>query len=211
MEAIRIPNIYCPFPSRMSPYAQSVHEHSLAWATHFHLIQGDSARRRFLNSNFAWLTARAYATATLEDMQLLNDWMIWLFMFDDQFDDGLPGKQLQEIQSTVHEFIDICERPDVYTHQGPAAEALYDLYRRTLPQMAPAWRKRFTHHFIQYLETYNWTARNHLQGRVPDINAYLENRHHSGGMTVSIDLIELAGHLCLPEELLLASIQKEDR
>jgi hypothetical protein len=202
MDVIRIPTIYCPFPSHMSPYAQAVHEHSLTWATHFRLIRGESARRRFLNSNFAWLTARAYSTAALEDMQLLNDWMIWLFMFDDQFDDGLPGKRLPEIQSTVREYIDICKRPDVITHQGPAAEALCDLYRRTLPQMAPAWRKRFIRHFIQYLETYNWTARNHLQGRVPDINAYLENRHHSGGMTVSIDLIELAGHLCLPEELL---------
>jgi 5-epi-alpha-selinene synthase len=168
------------------------------------LIQGEAARRRFLNSNFAWLTARAYPAATLEDMKLFNDWMIWLFMFDDQFDDGLPGKRLEEIQSTVREYIEICKNPDVISPQGPAAEAMCDLYRRTLPQMTPAWCKRFTQHFIQYLDTYNWTAQNHLQGTVPDINAYLENRYHSGGMTMSIDLIELAGHLFLPEELLLS-------
>ncbi len=202
MDVIRIPNIYCPFPSRISSYAQAVHEHSLAWATHFRLVQGEAARRRFLNSHFAWLTARAYSTATLEDMQLLNDWMIWLFMFDDQFDDGLPGKNLQEIQSTVRKYIDICEHPGNISYREPAAEALCDLYLRTLPQMSRVWCQRFTRHFIQYLETYNWTARNHLQNRVPDIGAYLENRHHSGGMTVSIDLIELAGHLRLPEELL---------
>ncbi len=33
MEEIRIPGIYCPFPSHMSPYTQAAHEHSLAWAT----------------------------------------------------------------------------------------------------------------------------------------------------------------------------------
>jgi 5-epi-alpha-selinene synthase len=192
----------------MSPYAQAVHEHSLAWATHFRLIQGEAARRRFLNSNFAWLTARAYSTAALEDMQLLNDWMIWLFMFDDQFDDGLPGKRLEEIQSTVREYIEICENPDVISPRGPAAAAMCDLYRRTLPKMTLAWRQRFTRHFMQYLDTYNWTARNHLQGTIPDINAYLKNRHHSGGMTVSIDLIELAEHLYLPEELLMSQAFK---
>lgn len=133
---------------------------------------------------------------------LLNDWMIWLFMFDDQFDDGLPGKQLEEIQSIVRTYIDICMNLSKASPQGPAAEALCDLFGRTLPQMSPDWCRRFTWNFVQYLSTYNWTAWNHLQGIVPEINAYLENRHHSGGMTISIDLIELADHLHLPEALI---------
>src|SRR5579884_1057440 len=122
MDVIRIPNIYCPFPSRISSYAQAVHEHSLAWATHFRLVQGEAARRRFLNSHFAWLTARDYSTDTLEDKQLLNEWMIWLFMIDEQFDDGLPGKNLQEIQSTVRKYIDICEHPGNISYREPDAE-----------------------------------------------------------------------------------------
>src|SRR5436305_13588245 len=89
MEGIRIPSMYCPFPSQISPYAQADHEHSLAWATRFRLIQGEAARRRFHGTNLARFTARAYPTASLEDMKLLNDWMVWFFVFDDQFDDVL--------------------------------------------------------------------------------------------------------------------------
>jgi 5-epi-alpha-selinene synthase len=200
--AIPIPDIYCPFVSKMSAHAQVVHDHSLDWATRLRLVQGPSAMRRFMGSRFAWLTARAYPTATSEDTGLLNDWMIWLFMFDDQFDDGLPGKRLEDVSATVREFVAICERPYDVAPRGPAAEALCDLHRRTLPQMTTPWCQRFTDNFIRYLETYDWTARNHWEGKVPEVEEYLKNRHDSGGMTVSIDLIELAEHLLLPEDLL---------
>jgi 5-epi-alpha-selinene synthase len=203
MEAIRVPKMYCPFSPQISPYAQEVHEHSLAWATRFQMIQGEAARRRFHGTNLARLTARAYPTASLEDMKLLNDWMVWFFVFDDQFDDVL-GTTLESALSTVHAYIKICENAGEQSAPGPAAAALCDLYRRTLPRMSPAWRTRFTRHFIQYLDTYTWMGQNHLQGAIPELHVYLEYRYHSGGAVPSRDLIEFADRLRLPDELLLS-------
>ncbi len=201
MEAIRVPKMYCPFPPQISCNAQKVHEHSLAWATQFQLIQGEAALRRFHGTNLARLTARAYPEASLEDMELLNDWMVWFFVFDDQFDD-VVGPTLESALSTVHAYIKICEGVSGQLVHGPAAEALRDLYQRTLPRMSPAWCERFTRHFIQYLETYTWMGQNHLQGTIPDLHVYLEYRYHSGGAVPSLDLIEFAYHLSLPDELL---------
>jgi 5-epi-alpha-selinene synthase len=203
MEAIRVPEMYCPFPPQISSYAQEVHEHSLAWATRFQMIQGEAARRRFHGTNLARLTARAYPTASLEDMKLLNDWMVWFFVFDDQFDDVL-GTTLENALSTVHAYIKICENAGEQLVPGPAAAALSDLYRRTLPRMSPTWRTRFTRHFIQYLDTYTWMGQNHLRGAIPELRAYLEYRYHSGGAVPSLDLIEFADRLRLPDELLLS-------
>ncbi|MBE3559283.1 MAG: hypothetical protein IMW89_08665 [Ktedonobacteraceae bacterium] len=202
MERISIPAIYCPFPSRISPHAEILHEHSLAWATRFHLVQREAAMRRFLASRFARLTARVYPTAGLEELQLLNDWLVWLFMFDDQFDDGLLGRQPEHIETVLNAYLAIFINPDSATPADPAAEALLDLYRRTFPRMPAVWQERYRQHFIKYFDTYNWTVRNRALGIVPDIASYVEKRRHSGGMTIGIDLIDFAEHIELPEQLL---------
>ncbi|XYI03583.1 terpene synthase family protein [Sorangium sp. So ce1128] len=140
----------------------------------------------------------------MADNALATQWMIWLFMFDDQFDDGLPGRNISDIEGTVLEYIELCANPFRFAPRAPAAEALCELFSRTLPRMPVSWGNRFRTHFIRYLSTYSWSAWNHLQGIVPELNSYLENRYHSGGMVPSMDLIELTEGLDLPTEVILS-------
>src|SRR5438105_3967396 len=135
MKPIRIPSIYCPFPAQISPYVEAVHEHSLAWTTRFHLIQKPVALRRFLASRFAWLTTRAYHSAGLEELKLMNDWLVWLFLFDDQFDDSQLGEQPKYLQALLNDYSAIITNPRAAFTPSPAAEAIADLCQRSFSHM----------------------------------------------------------------------------
>jgi hypothetical protein len=153
---------------------------------------------RYLASRFAWLTARAYPAVGEEELRLLDGWLTWLFLFDDQFDEGMVGKQAERIQAILDDHGAVFADPAVSSSGRPAAAALADLCRRMFAQVPESWRHRFTGHFARYFATYPWSVGNTALGRVPALDDYIEPRRHSGGMTMAIDLIELAEHIALP-------------
>jgi len=202
MDPIRLPPIYCPFPSSINPWVQEAHAHTLAWAKQYRLVRKEPALRRFEASRFTWLAARAYPTAALADLEVINDWLTWLFMFDDQFDEGLIGGRPEDLEVLIESYAALFAHAEPAPGQGPAAEALIDLCLRTRSQMPGTWWARFTQHFSQYLSTYPWSVSNTARGVVPALDEYRQRRRHSGGMYQAIDLIEFVLHRVLPEELL---------
>jgi hypothetical protein len=198
---IHLPDVYCPFPSRINPHVEAVHERSLAWAAHFRLIQREAARRRFRASRFTWLSARLYPTAGLEELELLNAWMVWLFMFDDQFDDAPSAHTVDRVNSILDTYRAILVDPAASPPGDPAADALRDLCLRTYRRMPGWWRARYTRHVLRFLDTYTWTVTNHLTGVAPPLDVYLEKRRDNGAMQIAIDLIDLAEPAAPPESL----------
>ncbi len=202
MLPITLPKIYCPFPSSINPYVEEAHEHTIAWAKHFCLVQKDAAMRRFLASRFSWLTARAYPSVGKEELKLLNDWLTWLFLFDDQFDEGLIIGQPSYIQTLLDGYSAIFTNPDAIVLQSPAAQALTDLVQRTFSQMPSVWQMRFAKHFKAYFDTYIWSVNNCTLATVPNLSDYIEKRRDSGSVYPAIDLIDLAEHVALPLSLM---------
>lgn len=201
MERIILPAIYCPFPSRISPYVEPVQEHSLAWVQRWHLIQKESALRRFASARFAWLAARAHADAELEDLALICDWHVWLFLFDDQFDDGALGRQPERMQTILEELLTIVKHSPISPPEKPIAQALNDFWSRAITRTSLAWQERFAQHIAAYFAAYDWEARNRVQGAIPAIDAYIEHRRNSGSLPTAFDLIDIAQRVTLPSEM----------
>jgi Terpene synthase family 2, C-terminal metal binding len=202
MDPIRLPPIYCPFPSNINPWVQEAHAHTLDWAQQYRLVRKEAALHRFAASRFTWLAARAYPTAAQAELEVVNDWLTWLFMFDDQFDEGLIGGRPERLVALLESYAALFTAAEPGPGQSPAAAALVDLCRRTRSQMPGTWWARFASHFSQYLSTYPWSVGNTARGVVPALVEYLERRRHSGGMYPAIDLIEFVLHRELPQELL---------
>lgn len=205
MDPIRLPPIYCPFPSSINPGVQEAHAHALDWAKQYRLVRKEAALHRFEASRFTWLAARAYPTAAQAELEVINDWLTWLFMFDDQFDEGLIGGRPEHLEALLACYVALFAGAEPGAVQSPAAAALVDLCRRTRSQMPGTWWARFAHHFSQYLGTYPWSVGNTARGAVPALAEYIERRRHSGGMYPAIDLIEFVLHRELPQELLEGS------
>ncbi len=52
----------------------------------------DSARERFEQADFGAFVGMVYPTADSENLDLVADWFVWLFLVDDQLDDGHLGR-----------------------------------------------------------------------------------------------------------------------
>lgn len=199
-----LPDIYCPFPQRTNPHVAHVREHLDSWTRNTGLVHRDSARDRFEQADFGAFVGMVYPTADSENLDLVADWFVWLFLVDDQLDDGHLGRSPDRVRSVVEVMRSVVEggaRP--VTEGLPAAVvALVDLWERTVPAAAPQWRRRFTYHLMTYLTTATtWEAGNRAAGVVPDEATYIEKRRHTGAIHVCMDLIEIVAGIEAPESI----------
>lgn len=194
MERITLPSFYCPFPSQLNPLAEEVHKHTFNWATTFRLLQKEAAITRFHTSHYARLVARAYPQTGFEELALTNDFLTWIFLLDDHFDDGSIGQQPEQVQLMMNGFLAILGGEQSKTRwplQGPLASSLQELWGRLLALTTLQWQKRFTRHFRSCFESYRWELRNRAGKNIPHVQMYIEKRQGTGGTRLMMDYIDV--------------------
>ncbi|WP_030949881.1 terpene synthase family protein [Streptomyces sp. NRRL S-646] len=194
-------DITCPFPFSVNPHARQAREHLEAWTRENGLLRGARARERFARADFGWFAALVYPTADAEALDLMAEWFAWLFLVDDQLDDGAFGRSPKRMAQAVALMREILgdPAPPLDTALPPAAVALADLWRRTARRASPRWRARFARHLEQCLITATvWEAENRVSGSVPTEESYIANRRHTGAIYVCMDLIETAENVEVP-------------
>ncbi|MBV1957394.1 terpene cyclase [Streptomyces albidoflavus] len=203
-----VPEILCPFPYRVNPYVEEARTHLAEWVRSTGLVTRDSARRRFDQADFGWFAALVYPTAGRRHVELMADWFAWLFLVDDQLDDGSAGRSAGRMGQMVDGMRAVLEAPDFgaslvrTTTLPPAVASLADLWQRTASGAPAHWRRRFIQHLEDCLLTATvWEGGNRIRGIVPDEATYIENRRHTGAIYVCMDLIDIVEHLDVPEEL----------
>jgi hypothetical protein len=203
-----MPDILNPFPYRVNPHVEQAREHLVDWVRQIGLVQRESARRRFDRADFGWFAAVVYPTADRRHLELMADWFAWLFLVDDQLDDGSVGRSLEQVEEVVGGMRAVLESPDLgegaaRSRDLPVAvSSLADLWWRTAPEAGPQWRRRFVRHLEDCLTTAAvWEAGNRVRGIVPDEETYIEKRRHTGAIYVCMDLIDIVERLDVPEAL----------
>lgn len=204
MQQFTLPAFYCPFPSEIHPQVEEVHEHTLNWARSHRLIQREAAIRRLSGARYAWLAARIHPRANFEELALTNDFLNWLSMIDDQFDEGDAGRQPAHMRVVIDRLLatlGIERGQHVQPLQGPIAESLQDLWERAKPLTTPRWQSRFAGHLCDYLDSYIWETALRASGEVPEVSVYIQKRQDTGAMHLALDYIDLAEHVDLPPEV----------
>ncbi|MFE7129667.1 hypothetical protein ACFVIM_02285 [Streptomyces sp. NPDC057638] len=197
--------IRCPFPSRISPYARQAATHLDAWVARFGVVRERVARERFERAGFGEFAAVTYPTADLECLCLIADWFGWLFLVDDQLDDGHVGRDLTAARTAAATLLDVLAGPGTPVRPGesgpPLLLALRDLWHRTAPRCGPRWRDRFTRHLTACLDAACWEAANRVAGVVPGEAEYIERRRHTGAVFVCMDLIDVVTGAEIPDHI----------
>ncbi|MGW3657037.1 terpene synthase family protein [Streptomyces sp. NPDC005151] len=201
-----LPDIYCPFPQRTNPHVAHTREHLDKWTRNTGLVHRDSARERFEQADFGAFVGMVYPTANEHNLDLVADWLAWLFLVDDQLDDGHLGRSPERVRDVVTLMRSVVEG----TGTGPlpdedlpaAVVALADLWERTTPNAAAHWLRRFAWHLVTYLTTATtWEAGNRANGVVPSEETYIAKRRHTGATHVCTDLIEIVAGIEAPESI----------
>lgn len=178
----------------VNPHVAVARVHLGEWARGTGLVTRASALARFESADFAWFAAAVHPRATLARLELMCDWFAWLFLVDDQLDDGGLGRDLDRTRQLRQQLRlildDRASRPDTTT---AVASALADLWQRTSSGASLAWRSRFADHLDRCLDAAaTWEAGNRVRGLVPDESTYIEKRRHTGAIYVCMDLVEVA-------------------
>src|SRR5262249_10522579 len=132
MENFVLPQLYCPFPSVVNPHAEAAERHSLAWALRFGIIK-PAAYHQLSASNFGSLAALTYPAAHREELLIVSDWLVWVFLKDDQE----LGSRPEELAALHSRFLSVLEGDNPTGQDVPFIHALADIRQRMRRLMTP--------------------------------------------------------------------------
>ncbi|MFE1554099.1 terpene cyclase [Streptomyces sp. NPDC058734] len=187
------------FPPQLNPHADAAIAHLDRWTEQYGLVGTAAARERFARADFGWFAAVTYPTADEDGLCLIADWFGWLFLLDDQLDDGLLGKDPARTGDLMTQIFEVLGGDAGALPEGAPAlvTSLADLWRRSTA--TSVWRERFVEHVIAGGLAARWEADNRVRGTVPDVASYVENRRHTGAIYVCMDLVEVVERLDVPD------------
>ncbi|WGV23530.1 terpene synthase family protein [Halotia branconii] len=191
MNEIIFPDLYCPFPSKINKYVDVMENCSLEWVRRFDLLANESSYQRFSKSKFFLLAAHAYPECQLEELKIANNWLSWVFIWDDQCDLSELGKQPKVVKMFHKRFLEILHGAELTSQDIPLSHALRDLRQQTLQRASKEWFVHLVHGFEEWFHGYAQEATIRAQKIVPDVNTYILLRRSSVGVNIFLTLTEL--------------------
>jgi germacradienol/geosmin synthase len=202
MPSFELPEFYTPYPARRNPNLAQARAHSKSWARSMDMIdvpqRGTAvwSERDFDAHDYALLCAYTHPDTTADLLDLVTDWYVWVFYFDDHFLElfkrtrDLEGGRahLDALRAFMPDDGEISASP-----ANPVEAGLADLWARTVPARSADWRSRFAESTRNLLDESLWELANINVGRVADPVDYIEMRRKVGGAPWSANLIE---HAC---------------
>lgn len=209
-QPFELPEFYMPYPARLNPNLEQAREHSKAWAREMDMIdvpQHGTAiwdEADFDAHDYALLCAYTHPDATGPVLDLVTDWYVWVFYFDDHFLElykrtrDLAGAR--EHLDRLPAFMPVAGEITA-TPANPVECGLADLWARTVPARSVDWRRRFAESTRNLLNESLWELGNISASRVPNPIEYVEMRRKVGGAPWSANLIEHAVGAEVPAEI----------
>ncbi|MFI5828724.1 hypothetical protein ACIA6C_15995 [Streptomyces sp. NPDC051578] len=204
--------IHNPFPIRVHADEWKAEEHVREWVRRFRLVTTDAAADHFDQAEFGRFAARIKPDAI--DIRTIAEWVSWLFLVDDQFDDaGDPASQAQAVDRFVAELravlpVDLGPTP-MPTCPGTAAAA--DMWPHTAPPMSRSWRIRFIDHICDYIDLYREEIAYQRYTTPPTADEYIPYRRIIGAADPTFDLIEVAEEFSLDPAVFDSRIYQQMR
>jgi hypothetical protein len=198
LDEISWPELVIPFPSQVNPCVEDAVAGGIAWARSMGLVTSEPAVARFVKLQAAWLAARAYPTAGRGELQLVADWCAWVFLFDDQNDEGRWGRHPEEWEALTAPLEAVLTGSFDEAVLPPLARALADLLWRSTVGMSAAWYTRLRTHVSTYIRSYRDETANRARTETPSLVDYIAHRRKSGAMGIFFDMAEFVEHTEVP-------------
>ncbi|EME54674.1 terpene synthase family protein [Amycolatopsis decaplanina] len=202
MQAFTLPEFYVPHPARMNPHLEAARAHSMAWARRMGMLDSPSpsgdvvwTEQALAKMDYALLCAHTHPDCDGPSLDLVTDWYVWVFFFDDDF--LAQFKYTRNIEG-AKAYLDRLELfmtgpGETSPEPGNPAEAgLKDLWARTIPSMSESWRRRFVTSTHNLMVESLWELDNIDRGRIANPIEYIQMRRRVGGAPWSANLIEYA-------------------
>src|SRR3954451_7891795 len=208
-----LPDFYLSWPARLNPHLEGARTHSKAWARAVGILDtppGNATplvwdEAKFDAMDYALLCAYTHPDTLADELDLVSDWYVWVFYFDDHFLDVFKrpvdregGRaHLERLPQFMP--LDVAQAsPQPIT---PVERGLIDLWARTVPSKTPEWRRRFLESTLNLLKESTWELANIAEARVANPIEYIEMRRKVGGAPWSANLVEHANFVEVPDRV----------
>jgi len=209
MQPYELPDFYMPYPARLNPHLETARVHTKAWAREMGMLDAPDMpglsiwdEVKFDSMDFALLCAYTHPDAPSRELDLVTDWYVWVFYFDDHFLEIYKRSQDQagakEYLDGLPAFMPLSPADAAPEPTNPVERGLIDLWARTVPHRSPQWRLRFFESTRNLLYESTWELSNISGRRVPNPIEYIEMRRKVGGAPWSADLVEHAAFVEVP-------------
>jgi germacradienol/geosmin synthase len=208
MQPFTMPDFYMPYPARINPNLERSREHSTAWARKTGMLDAPKPGGGLIwdeadldRMDYGLMCAYTHPDCDGDVLDLITDWYIWVFFFDDQF---LEEFKYSRDFPAAKAYVDRLELFMTANGEAPpepenAAEAgLKDLWERTVPAMSDDWRRRFTTSTHNLMVESMWELDNIDRGRIANPIEYVQMRRRVGGAPWSANLVEYAAGAEVP-------------
>jgi germacradienol/geosmin synthase len=205
MDAFVLPDFYLPHPARLNPNLERAREHSLAWARKMGMLDASKpdgevvwTEAALLAMDYPLLCAYTHPDCDGDALDLITDWYVWVFFFDDHFLEHFKHAHDRAGARAYLDRLELFMTGDPPSPENPAEFGLRDLWRRTVPSMSDGWRRRFTVSTRNLMVESMWELENIDEGRIANPIEYIQMRRRVGGAPWSANLVEYAVRAELP-------------
>ena len=211
MDAFTLPDFYLPHPARLNPHVERSREHSTAWARRMGMLDAPKPgggviwdEAALAEMDYALMCAYTHPDCDGPMLDLITDWYVWVFFFDDDF---LAQFKYSRDHAGAKAYLD---RLDLFMPadgeeppepENPAEAGLNDLWQRTAPSMSADWRRRFRTSTHNLMVESMWELDNIDLGRIANPIEYVQMRRKVGGAPWSANLVECAVSAEIPASI----------
>ncbi|QRV73699.1 terpene synthase [Ceratobasidium sp. AG-Ba] len=188
------------FDVKLNPHWQEVETESYAWFKTYEIRSG-SRGQDLCDTGLGQMAALVYPEADLLHLRPSMDFVIWLFAFDDLFDEGELRSDISGTRAAINNALDVLRNPDTAKPNSRAATSLLDLFNRMRLTASPATIR----HFVKGAEIYmNAALKQNIHrtvDNVPTVQEYIELRRDVGAVQLAFAVLEYSLGLDLPDEV----------
>ncbi len=207
MRPFELPEFYMPYPARLNPNLETTRVHSKAWAYEMDMIDVPQEGRAIWDENdydahdYPLLCSYTHPDASAPELDLVTDWYVWVFYFDDHFlelykrSHDMAGARAYLGRLPMFMPVDGAQTE---TPTNPVERGLVDLWQRTVPTKSVDWRRRFAESTENLLAESLWELANINENRLSNPIEYVEMRRKVGGAPWSANLVEHANGVEVP-------------
>jgi germacradienol/geosmin synthase len=206
-----LPVFYLPYPARLNPNVEGARVHARVWAKEMGMLDAPAEGGGVIwdeaeldRHDYGLLCAYTHPDCDAPALDLVTDWYVWVFFFDDHFLDAfkrtrdMKGAKAYLDRIPLFMPLDLGAMPEP---ENPVELGLRDLWQRTAPSMSMGWRKRFLESTINLLFESLWELTNITTDRVANPIEYIEMRRKVGGAPWSAGIVEYAVGAEVPDSV----------
>jgi germacradienol/geosmin synthase len=212
-QPFQLPEFYMPFPARLNPHVEGARVHTKAWSYEMGILGSpEQAKEKAIwdehdldSHDYALLCAYTHPDCSATELDLITDWYVWVFFFDDHFLEIFKRTKdmagAKEYLERIHDFMPIGSTSPPREPENPVERGLANLWARTVPTTSISWQQRFVENTIHLLDESIWELDNIQRNRVANPIEYIEMRRKVGGAPWSAHLVEHAVGAEIPPEI----------